>query len=72
MESWNNGILEHRKNINRGYMKLRVWQDAKELYKLTWKIMKPFPYKLKQQGKEWDDSFILRETNEIYEVCYEQ
>jgi four helix bundle protein len=40
--------MELRKNINRGYMKLRVWQDAKELYLLTWDIFKLFPYELKR------------------------
>ncbi|OYD17578.1 hypothetical protein CH333_00175 [candidate division WOR-3 bacterium JGI_Cruoil_03_44_89] len=28
-----------RRNINRGYMKLEVWQDAMELFKLTSGIM---------------------------------
>ena len=28
-----------RRNINRGYMKLEVWQDAMELFKLTSDIM---------------------------------
>ncbi len=37
-----------RKNINRGYMQLRVWQDARELYILTWSIVKHFPYELKR------------------------
>lgn len=31
MECWNND-MEQRKNKNRGYQQLRVWQDAKELY----------------------------------------
>jgi four helix bundle protein len=47
MEYW--GIdMEQRKNKNRGYQQLRVWQDAKELYQLTWQLMKPFPYELKR------------------------
>jgi four helix bundle protein len=29
-----------RKNINRGYMKLDVWQLAIQLYKLIWEIIK--------------------------------
>jgi len=28
-----------RRNINRGFMKLEVWQDAMELFKLTSDIM---------------------------------
>lgn len=35
-----------RKGMMRGYKKLRVWQDAKELYVLTWPIFKKFPYEL--------------------------
>jgi four helix bundle protein len=40
--------MEQRKNINRGYMQLRVWQDARDLYSLTWPIVKHFPYELKR------------------------
>ena len=40
--------MSTRKNINRGYMKLIVWQDARELYKITWEIFKEFPYELKK------------------------
>ena len=40
--------MEQRKNVNRGYMQLRVWQDAQELYLLTWSIFKHFPYELKR------------------------
>ncbi len=41
-------MMEQRKNINRGYMLLRVWQDARELYILTWSVVKHFPYELKR------------------------
>ena len=34
------------KNINRGYMKLRVWNDAKQLYVITWKIFGKLDFKL--------------------------
>ena len=37
-----------RKNINRGYQKLRVWQESQELYVLTCKILKGFPFELKK------------------------
>ncbi|MFO7851348.1 MAG: four helix bundle protein [Bacteroidota bacterium] len=40
--------MNERKNLNRGYMKLVVWQDARELYKLTGKIFKDFPFELKK------------------------
>ncbi|NTW24379.1 MAG: four helix bundle protein [Lentimicrobium sp.] len=37
-----------RKNINRGFKKLRVWNDAIELYILTCKHLIPFPFELKK------------------------
>ena len=37
-----------RKNINRGYQKLIVWQDAAELYVLTCKIFRKFQYELRR------------------------
>lgn len=65
MEYWNdemledmkNGMLEDgkiepRKNINRGYMNLRVWQDAREFYRLTWDVFKPFSYELKRVASQ--------------------
>ena len=33
-----------RKNINRGFKKLRVWQDAVSLYVLACKIFANFPF----------------------------
>lgn len=41
-----------RKNINRGYMQLRVWQDARELYLLTWNVFKRLPYELKRVASQ--------------------
>ncbi len=32
-----------RKNVNRGFRNLRVWQDAVELYVLCYKIFSNFP-----------------------------
>ncbi len=37
-----------RKNINRGFKKLRVWQDAVSLYVLACKIFANFPFELKK------------------------
>ncbi len=37
-----------RKNINRGFKKLRVWQDAVSLYVLACKIFGNFPFELKK------------------------
>jgi four helix bundle protein len=41
-------VMENRKNRNRGYQQLRVWQDAQELYVLTWNAFRIFPYELKR------------------------
>ena len=37
-----------RKNINRGYMKLRVWDDAIDFYVLNSNIFRKFPHELKR------------------------
>ena len=40
--------MRHRRNINRGYQKLMVWQDARDLYVLTCRIFREFPFELKK------------------------
>ena len=50
MEGWKNS---KRKNVNRGYRKLVVWQDSIAYYCLIC-------------DEEWDDSFIVRESNTAY------
>ena len=37
-----------RKNINRGFRKLRVWQDSVTLYVLACKIFANFPFEIKK------------------------
>ena len=41
-----------RKNKNRGYMLLRVWTDAVELYKNISIIFKKFPYELRRVASQ--------------------
>jgi four helix bundle protein len=41
-----------RKNKNRGFQKLRVWQDAIEYYKLTYNLFKHFPFELKRVASQ--------------------
>jgi four helix bundle protein len=41
-----------RKNKNRGYQKLRVWNDAIDYYVLTCKIFRKFPYELKRVASQ--------------------
>ena len=37
-----------RKNINRGFKQLRVWQDSVELFILSYKMFSKFPFELKK------------------------
>jgi four helix bundle protein len=41
-----------RKNKNRGYQKLRVWNDAIEYYIQTCKIFRKYPYELKRVASQ--------------------
>lgn len=41
-----------RKNINRGYMKLTVWQDASGLYVTTCRAFSEFPFELKKVASQ--------------------
>ncbi len=46
-ECWNGGVME-KKNKNRGYQKLRVWQVSIEYYLLVCKIYRQLPYELRR------------------------
>ena len=48
MERWKDGKME-RKNINRGFKQLRVWNNSIELYILTCKILSKFPYETENE-----------------------
>ncbi len=41
-----------KKNKNRGYQKLRVWNDAVDFYVKTWNVFKKFPYELKRVASQ--------------------
>jgi len=45
-----------RKNINRGFEQLRVWNDAVDLYILTCKVMSVCPFELKKTMANCIDS----------------
>jgi four helix bundle protein len=57
-----------RKNINRGFKKLRVWQDAISLYILSCKIFGQFPFELKKVATNAIDAghSISRNISEGY------
>jgi hypothetical protein len=41
-----------RKNRNRGYQKLIVWDDAINYYSLTCEVFRYFPYELKRVASQ--------------------
>ncbi len=57
-----------RKNINRGFKKLRVWQDAVSLYILAYKLLSDFPFELKKVAANSIDAAhsISRNISEGY------
>jgi four helix bundle protein len=57
-----------RKNINRGFKKLRVWQDAVSLYILACGIFVGFPFELKKVASNSIDAAhsISRNISEGY------
>ena len=40
------------RNKNRGYQQLRVWQDAIELYALSWRVFRGFSFELKRVASQ--------------------
>ena len=59
-----------RKNINRGFKKLSVWQDAVSLYILAYKVFANFPFELKKVAAHWI-SFIAQYKKWIRPVVFE-
>ncbi|HOO52533.1 MAG TPA: four helix bundle protein [Alphaproteobacteria bacterium] len=57
-----------RQNINRGFKKLRVWQDAVTLYVVACKILMKFPFELKKVASNAIDAShsISRAISEGY------
>jgi len=45
-----------RKNINRGFKRLRVWQDAIQLYVLSFRILSKLPFELKKTASNSIDA----------------
>ncbi|MDI6774544.1 MAG: hypothetical protein QME60_03995 [Verrucomicrobiota bacterium] len=63
-----------RKNINRGYMKLRVWQDANAYYGLTCRLFLAFPrelaYKIENGLKRLIESLQLKRESGGWEDSF--
>ena len=45
-----------RKNINRGFKRLRVWQDAIQLYVLSFRILSKLPFELRKTASNSIDA----------------
>jgi len=41
-----------KRNKNRGYQKLRVWNDSLEYYKKTWEVFRKLPYELRRVASQ--------------------
>lgn len=41
-----------KRNKNRGYQQLRVWEDAVALYRLSCEVFRPFPYDLRRMASQ--------------------
>ena len=55
MKCWSNGIVKmntERRNKNRGYQQLLVWQDAIELYRLAWTAVRGWPFEMKKLASQ--------------------
>jgi len=48
--------MTERKNINRGFKKLRVWQDSISLYIMACEMFAKFPYVLRKTASQAIDS----------------
>ena len=48
--------MTERKNINRGFKKLRVWQDSVSLYILACEIFTKFPYGIRKTASQVIDA----------------
>jgi len=44
--------FERRRNINRGYRKLVVWQDAISLYAMTGEVFRAFPFVFQRMASQ--------------------
>ncbi len=56
-----------RKNKNRGFQQLRVWNDAIEFYALNSRIFLNLPYSLKRDDGAWVNQIVVKEGDVAYE-----
>jgi hypothetical protein len=61
--------MTERKNRNREYQQLRVWQDAITLYVETCRLFKPPAFESlerKRDSDAWAETLIVSESNAVY------
>jgi four helix bundle protein len=58
-----------RRNKNRGFKQLRVWQDAVKLYVLVCKILNRFPFELKKSAANSIDAALSISRNIAEGYC---
>lgn len=60
--------MMERRNVNRGFKKLRVWNDAVDLFVISVRIFSKFPFELKRSASNAIDAAhsIIRNIAEGY------
>lgn len=61
--------MEERRNINRGFKKLLVWQDAVDLYILSTRILDKMPFEYKKSAGNAMDSCLSISRNIAEGYC---
>lgn len=77
LEDWKGGRegrnrrmeIENRKNINRGYRKLLVWQESVQMYVFVSKVLSDLPFELKKSVANALDSSLSIQRNITEGYC---
>jgi four helix bundle protein len=61
-----------KRNKNRGYQKLRVWNDAVEYYKQTWEVFRKLTYELRRVASQQiaSSGYCRRSIHEYLKFLY--
>ena len=61
--------IENRKNINRGFRKLLVWQESIQIYVFVSKVLSDLPFELKKSVANALDSSLSIQRNITEGYC---